>query len=189
MIKAIDLRKGTAVIYEGNIWIVHEVQKVSKGNWRSYIQARLKNLQTGQLIDQRLRVDEQLESPYLDKKPMEYLYSSGPEQHVLMDLANFEQLTVGADVLPSEMLQYLKPNEQVMAMLTNGQVIMIELPNTVELTVTDTPPGIKGATATNQYKDAVVETGAKVRVPPFIENGEVIRVDTRTGEYLERART
>lgn len=188
MIKAIDLRRGTAVIIDGNIWIIFDVQKVSKGNWRSYIQAKLKNLQTGQLIDQRLRVDEQLESAFLDRKPMEYLYSAGPEQHILMDPQNFEQMTVGTDIIGENEIKFLKPNEQVTVTIHNGQVVTLELPNTVDLEVTETPPEIKGATATNQYKDAVLETGAKVRVPPFIATGEKIRIDTRTGEYVERAK-
>ena len=188
MIKAIDLRRGMAVIWKDQIWTVHDIQKVSKGNWRSFMQIKFKNLMTGQIIDDRFRVDEQLEQPFLDKKPMEYLYSSGPQQHVLMDNATFEQITVGEDVISDESIKYLKPNEQVTVMLNSGKVISVELPNTVDLEVTDTPPGIKGATATNQYKEATLETGLRVQVPPFIEVGDVVRVDTRSGEYTERVK-
>lgn len=188
MIKAIDLRRGMAVTWKDQIWTVHDIQKVSKGNWRSFMQIKFKNLMTGQIIDDRFRVDEQLDQPFLDKKEMEYLYSSGPQEHVLMDTTNFEQVNVGPDVISDESILYLRPNEKVIALLNSGTIISVELPNTVDLAVKDTPPGIKGATATNQYKDSTLETGLKMQVPPFIEIGDVIRVDTRSGEYVERVK-
>ena len=188
MIKAIDLRRGMAVTWKNQIWTVHDIQKVAKGNWRSFMQIKFKNLMTGQIVDDRFRVDEQLDQPYLDKKEMEYLYSAGTEEHILMDTASFEQVTVGADVISETSIKYLKPNEKVIALLSSGKIISVELPNTVDLQVTETPPGIKGATATNQYKDATLETGLKMQVPPFIEIGDVVRVDTRTEEYVERVK-
>ncbi len=188
MIKAVELRKGTAVLFNGEIWKIHEAQHVAKGNKRSYMQTKLKNLATGQLVEERFRVDDQLEVPFLDKKQLEYLYSAGVEEHVLMDTETYEQLHVGPETLDADLLQWLKPNERVEAMIHQGNIITVELPNTVDLEVTDTPPEIKGATATNQYKEAILETGAKVRVPPFVNNGEMIRVDTRTGEYIERVK-
>ncbi len=188
MIKAIDLRRGMAVNFKDQIWIVHDMQKVSKGNWRSFMQIKFKNLMTGQIIDERFRVDEQLDQPFLDKKPMEYLYSAGPTDHVLMDTSTFEQVHVGDDVISDEQIKFLKPNEQVVVMANSGKIITVELPNTVDLQVSETPPGIKGATATNQYKEATLETGLRVQVPPFIETGEMIRIDTRSGEYVERVK-
>jgi elongation factor P len=116
---------------------------------------------------------------------MEFLYRDG-DSFVLMDLQSFEQTPVSKDVMVDAEL-YLKGNEKVMAKLMEGQVIGVDLPNVVELAVADTAPQVKGATATNQNKEAIMETGLKLRVPPFIENGEVLRIDTRTGEYLERA--
>jgi elongation factor P len=188
MIKAVDLRKGTAVMHEGEIWKVHECQHVAKGNKRSYMQAKLKNLSSGQLVEQRFRVDDTLEVPFLDKKEMEYLYSAGADEHVLMDTESYEQIHVGSDAIDGDQILYLKPNERVTVLMHQGNIIQIDLPNTVDLEVTDTPPEIKGATATNQYKDATLETGLSVRVPPFISNGEQIRVDTRSGEFVERVK-
>ncbi|MEK6642545.1 MAG: elongation factor P [Planctomycetota bacterium] len=185
MPKASDIRKGQAVIWENQLFIVHEAQRVAKGNWRSYMQIKLKNFKTGLLLDQRMNMDEKLETPHVEDKPMEYLYRDG-DAFVLMDIVNFEQTPVSKDVMV-DAEKYLKGNERLMAKFMDGTIIGVDLPNTVELTVTDTSPQAKGATVTNQSKDAVMETGLKIRVPPFIENGEMLRIDTRTGEYMERA--
>lgn len=185
MPKATDIRKGQAVIYEGKLWFVHDSQRVAKGNWRSYMQIKLKNFKTGQVIDNRFNMDEELESPHVEDKQFEYLYKEG-DSFVLMDTTTFDQINVPAEIM-SDADKYLKGNERLMAKFVDGQVVGVELPNIVELTVTDAAPVVKGATATNQSKEAILETGLTVRVPPFITNGEVVRVDTRTGEYMERA--
>lgn len=185
MPKAIELRKGMTVIYQDQLWVVHEASRVAKGNWRSYMQVKLKNFKTGQIIDNRFNMDEKLEQPHVEDKTCEYLYRDN-EDFVLMDTQNFEQYHVGPDLMP-EAEKFLKGNERVAAKFVEGQVVGVDLPNTVELQVTEAPPVVKGATATNQNKEAVLETGLKVRVPPFIETGEVLRIDTRTGEYIERA--
>lgn len=185
MIKASELRKGKVVVYEGNLYSVADIQRVSKGNWRSYLQAKLKNVKTGQIIDARLAVDDRIETPFVETKPFEFLYRDGAD-YVLMDPVSFEQIHVHEEIMGDANL-YLKGNEQVTLQFIDGKIVAVELPNTVELKVTDTPPVVKGATATNQTKDAELETGLRVKVPPFIEIGEVLRVDTRTGEYLERA--
>jgi elongation factor P len=185
MPKAVDIRKGQAVIYEGKLWFVHDAQRVAKGNWRSYMQIKLKNFKTGQVVENRFNMDEDLEVPHVEDKAFEYLYRDG-DNFVLMDLHNYEQLSVHKDLMPDAEF-YLKGNEKVTAKLINGQVAGVELPNSVELAVTEAAPQVKGATATNQSKEVTLETGLKVRVPPFIETGEVLRIDTRTGEYLERA--
>jgi elongation factor P len=186
MIKAMDLRKGKVVSHENELYTVHTAQHVAKGNKRSYIQARLKSLKSGGLRDVRFSVDDRIETPFVDTKPYEYLYRDASE-FVLMDQQTYDQIHVGADVM-SDADQYLKGNEVVTVSIIEGQVVAAELPNVVELEVTDTPPAVKGATATNQNKDAVLETGLRIKVPPFIENGEVVRVDTRSGEYVERAK-
>jgi len=186
MIKASELKKGKVVLYENNLYSVSDITRVSKGNWRSYLQAKLKSLKTGQVIDVRYSVDDRVETPFVDTKPYEYLYRDGAD-FVLMDQQNYDQIHVSADVLGDAPL-YLKGNETITCSLVDGKIVGVELPNVVELAVTDTPPVAKGATATNQTKDAVLETGLRVRVPPFIENGERLRIDTRTGEYLERAK-
>jgi elongation factor P len=186
MIKASELKKGKVVSYEHQLYSVSDVTRVSKGNWRSYVQAKLKSLKTGQIIDVRYSVDDRVDTPYVDTKPYEYLYRDG-DDFVVMDQQNYDQMHVPADAMADAHL-YLKGNEIVTCSIVDGKIISVELPNVVELAVTDTTPMLKGATATNQAKDAVLETGLRVRVPPFIEKGEVLRIDTRTGEYLERAK-
>ncbi len=186
MIKAVDLRKGRTVEYEDALYVVHEAQHVTKGNKRSYMQVKLKNLKSGQLQDVRFSVDDRLGVPFLDTKEFEYLYQDGAD-YVFMDTETYDQVHVSEDLL-GDSTAYLKANEKVRCQIYEEKILTVELPQVVELKVTDTPPVVKGATVTNQPKDATVETGARVRVPSFIAPGQVIRVDTRTGEYLERAK-
>lgn len=185
MIKAFDLKKGKVIQWENDLWTVESVSIMSKGNWRSYMQVRIKNLKTGRSTEQRFATDDKIETPFVETKPHEYLYREGKD-FVMMDPNSFEQFHVGEDVMGDGHL-FLKGNETVQLQFIDGKIVAIELPNTVELTVTDTTPVVRGATATNQTKDATLETGLQVKVPPFIENGEVLRIDTRSGEYLERA--
>ena len=184
-VKAIDLRRGMAVNHKDGIWVCITNEKVAKGNWRSYQVIELKNLQTGQLIKDRFRTDDAFDQAMLDRKPMEYLYSDA-SSHIVMDLDSYEQVPLPEELIGDQRV-YLQPNIQLQVALVDGKPVTAELPNTVELKVEDTPPQVKGATATNQLKDAVCEGGARIRVPPFIENGEIVKVDTRTGEYLGRA--
>lgn len=186
MILTNDLRAGRAILYENDIWIVKDFEHKAKGNWRSYMQTRLKNFRTGQIIDVRFNMGERIETPFIESKEYEYLYNEG-EQLVCMDVETYDQIHVDKDVM-GDLLRFLKPNERITCQIYEGKVIGVELPNVVELAVTDTPPVVKGSTATNQNKEATLETGAKVKVPPFIEIGEVLRIDTRSGEYLERAK-
>jgi elongation factor P len=186
MIKASELRKGKVIVHEGGLYNVFEIERVSKGNWRSYLQAKLRSLKTGQILDVRFAVDDRVETPFVESKPFEFLYRDGTD-FVLMDQQSFEQINVSADVM-GDADKFLKGNEVVTLQFVDGQIVSVELPNTVELRVVDTPPVVRGATVTNQTKDAQMETGLTIRVPPFIEIGEMLRVDTRTGEYLERAK-
>lgn len=186
MIKASELKKGRLISYENQLYNVHSVTHVSKGNWRSYIQSKLKNVKTGNVIDARFAVDDRIETPFLDTREYEYLYRDG-DQYVLMDKENYDQIRVSKDEMEDAEL-YLKGNETVLCGMVEEKIVSVELPNVVELAVTDTPPVARSATATNQSKDATMETGLRVRVPPFIETGEVLRIDTRTGEYVERAK-
>lgn len=183
--KAIDIRKGQVIVVEGVLWIVHEAQRVAKGNWRSYMAVKLKHFKQGNIVDYRFRMDETFETPFVEDRTYEYLYREG-DDFVLMNIETFDQVHVSKDVMP-DAEKFLKGNERVMCKSLEGQIVGVDLPNVVELEVTEAPPVIKGATATNQSKEVVLETGYKVRVPPFITNGEVLRIDTRTGEYLERA--
>jgi len=184
-IKAVELRRGMGVMYKDGIWVVFSAQHVAKGNKRSYMQIELKNAQTGQLIRERFRVDDAFDQAIFDRKAMEYLYSDGTG-HVVMDPGSFEQVSLPDDLIGGQRV-YLAPNIALEVAFVAGRAVSVELPNTVELTVQDTPPQVKGATATNQLKDALCQGGARVKVPPFVENGQVIKVDTRSGEYLGRA--
>ena len=186
MIKALDMRKGRTVVYNDRLCVVHEASHVAKGNKRSYMQVKLKDLKAGSITDVRFNVDERLETPFLEAKEFEYLYRDG-DNFVLMDTTTYDQVTVDAELV-GDAVNFLKPNERVKCQEYEGQLIVFELPIVVELEVTETPPAVKGATATSQPKEAVVETGARVRVPAFIESGEKIRVDSRSGEYLERVK-
>lgn len=185
-IKANDIRRGMVINMEGTNFVVHDFHHHTPGNLRAMVQAKLKNMSSGALIDYRFRAVDQVEVPYVESKEYEYLYSSGDE-HVFMDVQTFDQLSFQPDMVESFM-PYLLPNTRVMVKYVDDKPVSIEIPDTIELTVTDTPPSIKGATATNQYKDAVLETGLKVQVPPFIGPGEKVKIDTRTGEYLERVK-
>lgn len=184
-IKANDLRRGQVVDYKDGLWMCVENTKVAKGKGQSYQSIKLKNIQTGQLIEERFRTVDDFEPMHVDRKTMEYLYTNG-DLHVLMDNQTYEQVEI-PDELIGEQNVYLQPNIPVDVAFVEGRAVLAELPNTVELKVVDCPPNVKGATATNQLKEADCEGGARVKVPPFIEIGETIKVDTRTGEYLGRA--
>lgn len=185
-IKASELKKGRVIMYEGNMFTVKDIQHVAKGNWRSYYQVKLKNFKTGQIIDQRMATDDRLETVFVQTKELEYLYRDG-DSYVLADPETYDQTPVPAELI-GDAAQFMKENCRVTCDIIEGQIVNLEPPLVVELAVTDTPPSIKGATATNQNKEATLETGARVKVPPFIEVGEVLRIDTRTGEYIERAK-
>ncbi len=186
MLKANDLRPGKVVMHEGSLYSVKDATHVAKGNKRSYIQLKLKNFQSGQILDVRARVDDTFETPFVQSKEYEYLYRDATN-YILADVETYDQIPVDEEML-TDALPFLKENERVTCEIVDGKIVNIYLPQVVELQITDTPPSIKGATATNQNKEATLETGAKIKVPPFIENGEVVRVDTRSGEYIERAK-
>jgi elongation factor P len=184
-IEASDLRRGQTVYHKNGVWVCIENLKVAKGKGQSYQTIQLKNVKTGQLIKERFRTTEDFEQAQVDKKTMTYLYSDG-EGHVVMDNESYEQIHLPADLIGDQSV-YLKEDIELQVAFVEGAPVIVELPNTVDLTVTETPPQIKGATATNQPKEAICEGGAKIRVPPFVNVGTVIRVDTRTNEYVSRA--
>jgi elongation factor P len=185
MIKATDLRAGQAIKWEGQLYIVKEAALQTRGNWRSFIIAKFSRVPDGAVMDQRIQSHLAIEDVNVDRKPMTFIYRDGKD-YVLMDETG-EQIPVG-EAMIGEGVQWLIPETKVDTVMIEGKIVSIELPNTIDLQVVETPPEIKGATATNQLKEATLETGAKVRVPPFIKNGEKVRIDTRTGEYLERAK-
>ena len=186
MIKATDIRRGMVITIEGTNFVVVDFAHHTPGNLRAMVQTKLRNMSSGALIEKRLRSVDQIEVPYVETKEFEYLYSTGDE-HVFMDSETFDQLSFPPDIIGTAM-QYILPNSKVKVMYVDDKPVSVEVPASIDLVVTDTPPSIKGATATNQYKDAVLENGLKVQVPPFIGPGEKIRIDTRTGEYVERVK-
>lgn len=186
MIKAIDLRKGKTILYEGKLAIIHDARHVAKGNKGSYMQTKIKDFKTGTMFEMRFNVNDRLEVPYVESKVYEFLYNDGND-FIVMDLETFDQIPVSPDLV-GDAAQWMTPNLRVSCQLYEDQIVSLEVPFTVSLEVVEAPPVVKGATATNQLKEVVLNTGAKVRVPPFIEVGEWISVDTRTGAYLERSK-
>jgi elongation factor P len=184
--RASQMRKGQTVKIDGKLYVIIDYQHVKLGKGGAVYQTKLKSLTDGSIQNVRLRSEETVEEAYLDKRTYEYLYSSGAE-HVLMDTATYDQITLDDDAF-GDGAKYLKPNAQLQVSMYENRPVIVDLPNTVDLEVTDTPPEIKGATATNQNKPATLETGLVVQVPPFIKVGDIIRVDTRTGEYVTRVK-
>jgi len=183
--RASDIKKGQAVLIDGKLYVVTGADHNTPGNLRAKVQFKLRDVLKGTIQDKRVGATDDIATTNLDSRQVEYLYSDN-EGHVLMDLQTYDQYAIPREVFGNDIL-YLKPNTQLTAMFHENKIVSYEMPKTVDLQVTDTPPGIKGATATNQQKDATLETGLKTRVPPFIEVGETIRVNTETGSYLSRA--
>jgi elongation factor P len=178
------MRPGMAITMDGNLYICTQAAHVTPGNLRAFVQAKLKKLSDGTIIDKRLRSTEEVEQAYMDKRQMQYLYSDA-SGHILMDMQTYDQVTVSNDLI-GDLIKYFKPETVLTTMVHNGNVVTLELPKTVDLTVTDTAPMPANATLTNQMKDAVLETGLRVRVPPFIKIGDVVRINTEDGSYSSR---
>ena len=183
--RASDIRRGQAVIVDGKLYVITNADHNTPGNLRAKVQFKMRDVSKGTIIDKRVGATDDIQITNLDSRQVEYLYSDN-EGHILMDLETYDQDTIPKEVFGDDIL-YLKPNTQLMAMFHEGKIVSYEMPKTVDLKVTDTAPGIKGATATNQQKDATLETGLKTRVPPFIDVGETVRINTETGQYLSRA--
>lgn len=185
MIQASDLRVGMCILFEGNICRIMNVQHVTPGNWRGFVQARMRNLKTGNSFEHRFGSTERVERAILETSPMEYLYSD-PSGHHFMNQETYEQVTLNEETLGDALL-YMLPNSVISVDFYEENPVSIELPNTVTLEVVETEPGLKGATASSSYKPAKMETGLTVQVPPFIEPGTKILIDTRENKYLSRA--
>jgi elongation factor P len=185
-VKASDLRPGMACTIDGELFVCTQSVHVTPGNLRAFVQAKLRRVSDGVIFEKRLRSTEDIEQAFLDRRDMEYLYSD-KSGHVLMDNQTYDQVIV-SDELIGQYIKYFKPNTTVTTLLHNGNIVVLELPKVVDLAVTETSPTPKGATVTNQMKDAVLETGLRTRVPPFIEVGEVVRISTEDGSYLSRAK-
>ena len=183
--QANDLRPGMVIKHNGELFSIHKAEHRTPGNLRAFVQARMRNLRTGAISDNRFRSTDEIERAMLDETEMQYLYADG-ESYVFMNTENYEQLHLHKDVI-GDRAQYLIPDVLLKVEFYEGQPIDIQLPPTVDLKVVETEPGLKSASATNVLKPAKLETGLIVGVPAFINEGEVIRVDTAQGAYLERA--
>lgn len=182
-----QVRKGMVIVGEdGQLYTVVDRNLNTPGNWRAILQLKLKNLNTGAVTMNRVRPEDKVEQAYLDRREMEYIYQEG-DGFVFMDSETFEQITLDKEWVGDQML-YLKENNKAHVVFYEGKPISLELPATVELKVVETEPSVKGATAAAQYKPATLETGLKITVPPFVNVGEIVAVDTRTGEYLSRVK-
>jgi elongation factor P len=184
LIQANALRSGMCILHEGDICRVMTVTHRTPGNLRAFVQVRMRNLRTGNSFEHRFSSTESVERALLDTVPMEYLYSDADSHH-FMNQTTYEQLALTEEVLGDGML-YLLPNTVIKVDLHEGNPVGIELPQTVVLKVVETEPGMKGATASSSYKPAKMETGLTVQVPPFIEAGTRIEIDTRENKYLRR---
>lgn len=182
--KANDLRTGVAVSLDGRLFVVTKTDHVKPGKGPAYIQAKLRDVTGAGTIERRFNSSDSVDVVTLDKRTMEYLYSDA-DGATFMDQDTFEQVILTPDVLQDALL-YLAPNAVATVLFHEDKPILMELPAAVEVTVVDTPPGIKGATVTNQLKEATCDTGLKTRVPAFIEPGERIKVSTEDGSYLSR---
>lgn len=183
--RASEVRRGQAVIIDGKLFVVTNADHNTPGNLRAKVQFKLRDVAKGTIQDKRVGATDDIETATLDRRQVEYLYSD-KDGHILMDQSSYEQDTIPKEVFGDDIL-YLKPNTAITAMFHNNKIVSYELPKTVDLLVKDCPPIIKGATATNQLKDAELETGLRTRVPGFIEIGETIRINTESGQYLSRA--
>ena len=185
MISAGDFRNGVTFEEDGNVLQVVEFQHVKPGKGAAFVRTKIKNVITGSVVEKSYNPTAKFPSAYVERKEMEYSYQDG-DLYYFMDGETYELMPIGADVL-SDNFKFVKENMVCRVMSYKGKVFGVEPPNFVELQVTQTDPGFKGDTATNATKPAVLEPGAEVKVPLFIEEGEMIRIDTRTGEYMERA--
>jgi elongation factor P len=183
--KATDLRPGLGVQIDGKLYVITQYEHRTPGNLRSFVQIKIRDIQAGKTVEKRLSSSDDIEVVNLDRRELEYLYSD-QSGATFMDTDTYEQFTVPEDILGDALL-YLEPNARATVLFHDGNPVTMELPPSVELTVKDTPPGIKGATATNQLKEATCDTGLKTKVPPFIEPGERIKVSTADGSYQSRA--
>jgi elongation factor P len=182
-----QVRKGMVIVGEdGQLYHVVDRDLNTPGNWRAILQLKLKNLKSGSITINRVRPQDKVEQAYLDKREMQYIYQDG-DGFVFMDLESYDQITLPKEQVGEQML-YMKENNKAHVTFYDSKPLSLELPATVELKVVDTEPSVKGATAAAQYKPATMETGLKITVPPFVGVGEMIAIDTRTGEYLSRAK-
>ena len=185
MIQATKLRPGVVVKHNGELYTIFSVTHRTPGNLRGFVQVRMRSLRSGNMADHRFSSEDRVERAVLDEHEMEYLYQDGDDYH-FMNTETYEQTHLSKDTL-GDSVQYLTPNLKIQVEFYEGKPIGIELPATVDMEVVETEPSFKGATASNVMKPAKLETGLVVQVPPFVNQGDRIRVNTEEGTYQERA--
>ena len=186
MASTTDIRNGLVINMDGQLFSIVEFQHVKPGKGGAFVRTKIKNVITGRVLDKTFRSGEKLDIVKLEDRKMQYLYAD-EDNYIFMDQETFDQVSVASDIVEDQS-KFLKEGEEVRILLHGDNPISIELPNFIDFKIVECEPGMKGDTVTNVTKPATLETGAIVQVPPFIENGEVIRVDVRKGEYLERAK-
>ena len=179
-----EFRRGMAIKLDNEVWIITEYQHVSPGNWRAMVRSKLKNAKTGRVMERTFRMTDQIESIRLESREMQFLYETDGSLH-FMDTKSYEQTFIPADFL-GEQKQFLKEGNMCTISFMEEKPITLELPNFIDLVVAEAEPGVRGDSTTNLMKGAVLETGARVQVPLFVNAGDTVRIDTRTGKYLER---
>ncbi len=184
MITANQFRGGLTILIDGEIYSVIEFQSVKPGKGGAFVRSKLRNLRTKKTIEKTFRSEERFEEAFIEDKKLQYLYNSGDTYH-FMDSDTFEEIMIEKEKL-NEIVSYLKDNMDVTVVYYNNEIIEVKLPIFIELKIEHTEPGIKGDTAKGSFKPAVLETGATIQVPLFINEGDVIKIDTRTGTYVER---
>ena len=184
MISAGDFRNGVTFEMDGGIFQVIEFLHVKPGKGAAFVRTKLKNIVTGATIEKTFNPTDKMPKAHIERKDMQYLYNDG-SLYYFMDIENYEQIPLGNDII-GDSFKFIKENEIVKLLSHKGNVFGVEPPNFFELEVIETEPGFKGDTATGATKPATVETGAIIKVPLFVDKGDVIRIDTRTGEYMER---
>lgn len=184
MISTNDFRTGLTIELEGQVYSVVDFQHVKPGKGAAFVRTKLKNMQTGAVTEKTFRAGEKVSKAHIERKTMQYLYNTG-QDFIFMDTGSYEQLTLDREQLGDSAL-YLKENMEADFMMYEELIMGVEVPNFVELTVTETDPGFKGDTASGGSKPAALETGLTIQVPFFINVGDVVRVNTKTGEYMER---
>jgi elongation factor P len=179
-----EFRTGMAIRHQNEVWVVVEFQHVTPGNWRAMLRTKLKNVKTGRVIDVTFRMSDKIEQVRLEEKKMQFLYAADDLLH-FMDNDSYDQIYIPGEMLGTQQ-NLLKEGNPCSIFFLEGAAISAELPNFVELKIAEAEPGVRGDSATNIMKNAVLETGAKVMVPLFIKEGDTIKIDTRTGKYVER---
>ncbi len=180
-----DLSSGKTVKIGNDVFVIVSVEHVKPGKGAAFARTKLRNLRTSSLVDMTFRDGDKIEPAYVEEKTLTYMYNSG-DMYYFMDQESFEEVMVPADVLGQDILKFLKENLDVRASFYEGKIVSISLPNFIVYEVVETAPGVKGDTVKNALKPATLENGTVIQVPLFVEQGDKIKVDTRSGKYIER---